>query len=74
MNNFHIYEEIGKGRYSVVYKVIGYIKFILLMTGIFLFTLGYVNQNKYNCNIIPSLDKKDEDQDLGDLFYKKDVF
>jgi hypothetical protein len=49
------------------------IKFILLMTGIFLFTLGYVNQNKYNCNIIPSLDKKEEDQDLGDLFYKKDV-
>lgn len=22
MNNFHIYEEIGKGRYSVVYKVL----------------------------------------------------
>jgi len=49
------------------------IKFILLMTGIFLFTLGYVNQNKYNCNIIPSLDKKEEEQDLSNLFYKKDV-
>tara|TARA_B110000858_G_C17784831_1_gene466643 strand:+ start:1112 stop:1459 length:348 start_codon:yes stop_codon:yes gene_type:complete len=48
------------------------IKFILLMTGIFLFTLGYVNQNKYNCNITPSLDKKEE-QDLSNLFYKKDV-
>jgi len=22
MNNFHIYEEIGKGKYSTVYKVI----------------------------------------------------
>ena len=21
MNNYHIYEEIGKGKYSVVYKV-----------------------------------------------------
>ena len=21
MNNFHIYEEVGKGKYSVVYKV-----------------------------------------------------
>ena len=48
------------------------IKFILLMTGIFLFTLGYVNQNKYNCNIIPSLEKEEE-QDLSNLFYKKDV-
>ena len=27
------------------------IKFILLMIGLFLFTLGYVNQNKYNCYI-----------------------
>ena len=48
------------------------IKFILLMTGLFLFTLGYVNQNKYNCNIIPSLDKI-QDQDLSKLFYKKDI-
>ena len=48
------------------------IKFILLMTGLFLFTLGYVNQNKYNCNIIPSLDNK-QVQDLSKLFYKKDV-
>ena len=31
------------------------IKFILLVIGLFLFTVGYVNQNKYNCNIIPSL-------------------
>jgi len=22
MNNYHIYEEIGKGKYSTVYKVI----------------------------------------------------
>ena len=22
MNNFHIYEEVGRGKYSVVYKVI----------------------------------------------------
>lgn len=21
MNNFHIYEEVGRGKYSVVYKV-----------------------------------------------------
>lgn len=21
MNNYHIYEEIGKGKYSIVYKV-----------------------------------------------------
>ena len=48
------------------------LKFILLMTGLFLFTLGYVNQNKYNCNIIPSLDNK-QVQDLSKLFYKKDV-
>ena len=33
------------------------IKFILLVIGLFLFTVGYVNQNKYNCNIIPSLEK-----------------
>ena len=26
MNNFHIYEEIGKGKYSLVYKVINNIK------------------------------------------------
>lgn len=49
------------------------IKFILLMTGIFLFTLGYVNQNKYNCNITPSSDKKEEEEDLSKLFYNKDV-
>ena len=28
------------------------IKFILLMIGIFFITIGYVNQNKYNCNVI----------------------
>ena len=22
MNNFHIYEEVGRGKYSVVYKVL----------------------------------------------------
>ena len=22
MNNYHIYEEIGKGKYSIVYKVL----------------------------------------------------
>ena len=49
------------------------IKFILLMTGLFLFTLGYVNQNKYNCNIIPSLNKLQE-QDLKNLFYDNNIF
>ena len=49
------------------------IKFILLMIGIFLFTLGYVNQNKYNCNIVPSLNKIQE-QDLRNLFYKDNEF
>jgi len=48
------------------------LKFILLMTGLFLFTLGYVNQNKYNCNIIPSFDNN-QVKDLSKLFYKKDV-
>jgi len=48
------------------------LKFIILMIGLFLFVLGYVNQNKYNCNIIPSLDKR-QHQDLKDLFYNKNV-
>lgn len=26
MNNFHIYEEVGRGKYSVVYKVYKFIK------------------------------------------------
>ena len=49
------------------------IKFILLIIGIFIFTLGYVNQNKYNCNIIPSLDKMQE-RDLRKLFYDNSAF
>lgn len=49
------------------------IKFVLLVIGIFIFTLGYVNQNKYNCNIIPSLDRLQE-QDLKNLFYKDSEF
>jgi hypothetical protein len=49
------------------------IKFILLVIGVFIFTLGYVNQNKYNCNIIPSLNKMQE-QDLKKLFYKDSTF
>ena len=49
------------------------IKFVLLVIGIFIFTLGYVNQNKYNCNIIPSLNKIQE-QDLKKLFYKDSAF
>ena len=48
------------------------IKFTLLMIGLFLFTLGYVNQNKYNCNIIPSLNKL-QSQNLKDLFYDKNI-
>ena len=48
------------------------LKFIILMIGLFLFILGYVNQNKYNCNIIPSLDKR-QHQNLKDLFYDKNV-
>ena len=43
------------------------IKFMILMFGLFLFILGYVNQNKYNCNISPSLDRKIQ-QDLSNLF------
>jgi len=49
------------------------IKFVLLVIGIFIFTLGYVNQNKYNCNIIPSLNKMQE-KDLRKLFYKNSAF
>ena len=49
------------------------IKFILLVIGLFLFTVGYVNQNKYNCNIIPSLEKEQE-QNLRELFYNNNVF
>ena len=48
------------------------IKFILLIIGVFIFTLGYVNQNKYNCNIIPSLEKEQE-QNLRELFYNENV-
>ena len=49
------------------------IKFILLAIGLFLFTLGYVNQNKYNCNIVPSLNRMQE-RDLRKLFYKNSAF
>ena len=49
------------------------IKFILLVIGIFIFTLGYVNQNKYNCNIVPSLNRLQE-RDLRKLFYKNSAF
>tara|TARA_Y100000389_G_scaffold129141_1_gene126587 strand:+ start:1717 stop:2067 length:351 start_codon:yes stop_codon:yes gene_type:complete len=49
------------------------IKFILLAIGLFLFTIGYVNQNKYNCNIIPSLEKQQE-QNLRKLFNNNNVF
>ena len=45
----------------------------LLVIGLFLFTVGYVNQNKYNCNIIPSLEKEQE-QNLRELFYNNNVF
>ena len=48
------------------------IKFILLMIGILFFVLGYVNQNKYNCNINPSLNNI-QSQQLVDLFYDKNV-
>ena len=40
---------------------------MILMFGLFLFILGFVNQNKYNCNISPSLDRKIQ-QDLSNLF------
>ena len=49
------------------------IKFILLIIGVFIFTLGYVNQNKYNCNIIPSINRFQE-QDLRNLFNKQSAF
>ena len=49
------------------------IKFILLVIGLFIFTLGYVNQNKYNCNINPSLNKMQE-RDLQKLFYNNSAF
>ena len=49
------------------------IKFILLVIGIFIFTLGYVNQNKYNCNIVPSLNRMQE-RDLRKLFYNNSAF
>ena len=49
------------------------IKFILLVIGLFIFTLGYVNQNKYNCNINPSLNKMQE-RDLQKLFYDNNAF
>jgi hypothetical protein len=47
------------------------IKFILLVFGLFIFTLGYVNQNKYNCNIIPSMENT---QELKDLFFDDSEF
>ena len=49
------------------------IKFVLLVIGIFIFTLGYVNQNKYNCNIVPSLNRMQE-RDLRKLFYNNSAF
>ena len=49
------------------------IKFILLVIGLFIFILGYVNQNKYNCNIIPSLENT-QDQELKDLFFDDSEF
>ena len=49
------------------------IKFILLVIGLFIFTLGYVNKNKYNCNINPSLNKMQE-RDLQKLFYDNNAF
>lgn len=49
------------------------IKFTLLVIGLFIFTLGYVNQNKYNCNIDPSLNKMQE-TDLKNLFYNNSAF
>ena len=49
------------------------IKFILLVIGLFIFTLGFVNQNKYNCNINPSLNKMQE-TDLQKLFYDNSSF
>jgi hypothetical protein len=49
------------------------IKFILLVIGLFIFTLGYVNQNKYNCNINPSLNKMQE-RDLQKLFNDNSAF
>jgi len=49
------------------------IKFILLVIGLFIFTLGFVNQNKYNCNINPSLNKMQE-TDLQKLFYDNSAF
>uniref|UniRef100_A0A6C0C7L5 Uncharacterized protein n=1 Tax=viral metagenome TaxID=1070528 RepID=A0A6C0C7L5_9ZZZZ len=48
------------------------IKFILLMIGLFFFTLGYVNQNKYNCNINPSLNNVQSKQ-LRNMFYDKNI-
>jgi hypothetical protein len=30
MNNYHIYEEIGKGKYSTVYKVYGSLHVIII--------------------------------------------
>ena len=47
------------------------IKFILLVIGVFIFTLGYVNQNKYNCNIIPSLNRKCKNKTSEIYFIKK---
>jgi len=49
------------------------IKFILLVIGLFIFTLGFVNQNKYNCNINPSLNKI-QGRDLKKLFYDNSEF
>ena len=33
MNNYHIYEEIGKGKYSTVYKVYLLYQFIKMIKG-----------------------------------------
>jgi hypothetical protein len=53
MNNFHIYEEVGRGKYSVVYKVIN----IHILT-----YLHYTIIN--NILIIINKGKKEEDNRL----------
>lgn len=64
MNNFHIYEEVGRGKYSVVYKVLNiellYKYEYIYLHFVFVYTIIMTNIIKTN-NVIG---KKEEDYRL----------
>jgi hypothetical protein len=54
MNNFHIYEEVGRGKYSVVYKVnyssyLHQLVLLLFKPHIYLFIIGSQEEDYRIC-------------------------